>query len=194
MLALRAVQRVYVTIVRGKHEKGGFPMPEFKIKNLMVDIVSGVKVPDLDKLCLYPTKLCLISKCFKYISCETPSLCITATCTVPSAGCLLPCSKYLTKPPCPMDTCHHPTYVTPDVLIACGDSKMLVIDLDKLAINPEVIKEVQAELDQVLKVVAEHGVEINQAMAPQTLAQAEVLEKELTAALEEVKRLKGGLK
>ncbi len=168
-------------------------MAEFKIKNLMVDVVSGVHFPDLDKLCLYPTKLCLISKCFKYISCDLPSACIMGSCTVPSAGCLWACSKYASKP-CIDATCHMPTNVTPDVLIVCGDSKMLVIDLDKLAINPEVIKEVQAELDQVLKVVAEHGVEINRAMAPQTLAQAEVLEKELTVALEEVKRLKGGLK
>lgn len=167
-------------------------MAEFKIKNLMVDVVSGVHFPDLDKLCLYPTKLCLISKCFKYISCDPPTWCIMGSCTAPSAGGAA-CLKFNTDI-CPINTCHLPTYVTPDVLIACGDSKMLVIDLDKLAINPEVIKEVQAELDQVLKVVAEHGVEINRAMAPQTLAQAEVLEKELTAALEEVKRLKSGLK
>jgi len=81
-----------------------------------------------------------------------------------------------------------------DLPIACGGTELVVIDLRKLVVNPEVIKEVQSELEEVLKVAAERGVEINKSMAPQTKAQAELLEAELKAALEEVQKLKGTLK
>lgn len=181
-------------------------MAEFKIKNLMVDVVSGVQVPDLDKLCLWPTAHCVFPR-----TCYTVITCLFACSKLPT--CWFPCSL---RPTCPLHTClfgcsFHPTtcplhttilYCTPpsegcegtEMVVGCGDSELLVIDLQKLVINPELIKEVQAELDHVLNAVAERGVEINKAMAPQTLAQAEVLEKELKAALEEVQKLKGNLK
>lgn len=80
------------------------------------------------------------------------------------------------------------------MVVGCGDSELLVIDLEKLVVNPKLIKEVQAELEQVLNAVRDRGIEIDKEMAPQTLAQAEAIEKELQVALEEVQRLKGTLK
>ncbi len=163
-------------------------MPEFKIKNLMIDVVSGVKVPDLDKLCLKPTKL--------------PGCWFPRSCRV----FISPCGPW--TPPCPMHT--DPCYMIrstvfecmgesvgcagSDLPIACGGTELVVIDLEKLVTNPEIINEVKAELEEVLKVAGERGIELNKAMAPQTKAQAELLETELKAALEEVQKLKGTLK
>ena len=173
-------------------------MPTFKIKNLMIDVVSAARVPDLDKLCGFPTDVnCgnLLSKCLKFISCKMASI-PCGPCTVLNTHCGLT----------PTNICDACTYISPvvaecvgpsvpcagsDLPIGCAQSEWAVIDLRKLVINPALIKEVQAELDEVLKVVAERGVEINKAMAPQTQAQAEALEKELTAALEEVRKLTG---
>jgi hypothetical protein len=194
MSVLNDVQPLSVVGVLGKCEKGAIPMATFKIKNLMVDVVSSAPVPDLDKLCKSPTLFCYITGCQK-----KPSI-HQCDWGAPSIACAVrACSMLPTMIPCISDTClvcNDPSVACEGthVPIACGDSELLVIDLEKLVVNPELIKDVQAELDQVLKAVAKRGVEINKEMAPQTLAQAELLEKELTAALEEVKRLKGSLK
>jgi hypothetical protein len=163
-------------------------MSEFKIKNLMIDVVSGVQVPDLDKLCLRPTKLpgCWFPRsCMRFIS---------------------PCGIWT---PCPIrsiDPCHFMRTTIlecigesmgcagSDLPIACGGTELVVIDLGKLLVNPELINEVRAELDEVLKIASERGVQLTKALAPQTKAQAELLETELKAALEEVQKLKGNLK
>ncbi|CAG0936697.1 hypothetical protein TFLX_05580 [Thermoflexales bacterium] len=179
-------------------------MPTFKIKNLMIDVVSAARVPDLDKLCVFPTNVnCgnIISKCLKFLSCAM------LTKDVPCGPCTVlntKCGIYYVTHFC--DGC---SIISPivaecagvsvecagsDLPVGCAGSEWAVIDLRKLVINPELIKEVQAELDEVLKAVAERGVEINKAMAPQTQAQAEALEKELTTALEEVRKLTGKAK
>jgi hypothetical protein len=163
-------------------------MPEFKIRNLMVDVVSGVQVPDLDKLCLFPTNVCWFERsCLLYIS---------RTCIGISDLCHLirtdPCRIMHTRPlqcqgesvPC----------AGSNLPMGCDGSDVVIIDLRQLVVNPDVIQEVQAELNQVLQAVHDRGIELNRTMAPQTLAQAELLENELKAALEEVQKMKGGLK
>jgi len=168
-------------------------MPEFRIKNLMVDVVSALEFPDVDKLCRWPTQFCgvVFTKCFKYIS----RPCLAPSCRVPSLDCL-PCSQRITM--C-QGACSFISPIVEDCpgrsLVACpGGSEILVIDIHDLLINPELVQEVQVELEQVMKAVQERGVALNKAMAPQTKAQAEALEKELEVALEEIKRLKGTLK
>ncbi|MFL7808024.1 MAG: hypothetical protein AB8I80_05315, partial [Anaerolineae bacterium] len=76
----------------------------------------------------------------------------------------------------------------------CMDTQLYVIDIERLVINPDDIKVVQAQLNEALQAVAVRGKEIAQDMAPQTLEQAEMLEADLHGALEEVQALKNRLR
>lgn len=171
-------------------------MPTFKIKNLMIDVVAA-RVPDLDKLCLIPTNVnCgnIISRCLFLHSSppHTPDCC-----RWPSYNCLCTFQPTPCIPtPCPHGSvleCVGPTVdcAGSDLPVGCGGgSDWVVIDLGKLVVNPESIKDVQAELEKVWPAVKERATELSLAIAPQTLAQAKLLEEQLTDALNAVGQMK----
>jgi hypothetical protein len=66
------------------------------------------------------------------------------------------------------------------------DSRLWVIDMERLVINPDDIKVVQGQLNEALKAVSARAKEVSRDMMPQTAEQAEMLETELKAALAEV--------
>jgi hypothetical protein len=65
-----------------------------------------------------------------------------------------------------------------------------VLDLKRLVVNPSDINMVQEQLEQVLKAVEVRGAEVTQDMEVQSLKQAEFLETQLEAALDEVRKQK----
>lgn len=177
-------------------------MPEFKIKNLMIDVISGTQFPDRDKICLWPTiQQCLITKCFKYLS-QVPCLPYSKPCAVitpydPHCGYRSPwCAGCSIISPVVAGCAAGPSVecAGSDLPINCGGSDYVVIDIRKLLENPEIIRSVQEELTLVLDTVAKRGLEISKEMAPQTKEQMDVIEKELTAALEEVRRMRESMR
>ena len=151
-------------------------MAEFKVKNLMIDIVSARTGDVAGPICRFPTRDCLhftlgcrlntFACPDRSIVCRDPTIvgCFKGSCFV-SDGCGV-------------------NYST------CMDTRLWVIDIERLVINPDDINVVQAQLDEALKAVSVRANEIAQDMAPQTLEQAELLESGLKDALEEVQAVK----
>jgi len=149
------------------------PRARFKVQDLMVDVVA----PNLDRLgryCLFPTKVC-------------PHL--TLACPDDT---FIVCWQGLTVDPCG-------GRLTMDCLITdgcgvnystCWQSELFVIDVEKLVINPKEIDVLREQVDVLLNAAGERGSEVTQAMQPQNLAQAELLEEQLSAALKEVQKIK----
>ena len=148
-------------------------MARFQVKNLSVDIVSSAAAELTPQLCLFPTKRCphfsLRCPVNTYIFCYRQ---ITVDCPFFSVDCLL------TRDGCGLN------YST------CLDSRLFIIDVERLVINPGDIKVVQKQVGDLLKGVEARATEVAQDMAPQTVEQADLLEKNLTAALTEVRRIK----
>jgi hypothetical protein len=157
-------------------------MADFKVKNLMIDVVAGDAQLQLKTVCKVPSKLCnyLISKCLKYIS--------NVDCPVNlySHGC--PHCSVLSPTP-------HTTYCAancevPSKPVWClGSDTPIVVDTNILVSNPELINEVENELKQVIQAARERSVEIDKALGPQTKKEAQILEAELKAALKEVQTM-----
>lgn len=151
-------------------------MARFAVKNLMVDVVSSAAAQYTPQLCLFPTKQCphLTLDCpnHTHIFCWRH---ITADCPFFSVDCLL------TNDGCGIN------YST------CFDSRLFLIDIERLVINPADIKVVKKQIGEVLDAVKDRGPEVARDMAPRTAEQAELLEKALSEALDEVKKLKKDL-
>ena len=164
-------------------------MPTFKIKNLTMslDNADRVATPALNQqFCFFPTHPTFChwkTPPWPPISCEFHSLiqCWTPWCQPRSPiVCLDPSGNpggcgvnFSTLPPTTIDT------LTPVIR---------VID------NPDVLGLLHQQLEEAIGVVNERGIEIEKGLRPQSLAQAEALEKELKAALDELKAMKKGLK
>lgn len=148
-------------------------MARFQVKNLTVDIVSSAAAEITPELCLFPTKRCphftLNCPLNTYIFCWRQ---ITLECPFISDYCLL------TRDGCGVN------YST------CLDTRLFLIDVERLVINPDDVKVVQKQVGDLLKAVETRGPEVARAMAPQTAEQAQLLERSLTDALAEVRKLK----
>ena len=163
-------------------------MPTFKLKNLSVTLGDVAKVdPALTpQICLFPTNYCIRP---------------TIHCRFPTRYCHWP--SYI--------TCFTPTdcgYISPHTcrLISddgCGLAHSTlppttifetVTPVIKQVEDPAVLDTLKGQLDDALVAIKERGVEIDQQFRPQTREDAERLEKELHAALEEVRRLKDDLR
>ena len=143
-------------------------MAEFKIKNLMVDIVSADIVDKIGKFCRFPTRYChfFISPCIfpSGVACELKSI----DCLI-SEGC------------------------GPNRSTCVAGSETWLIDLETLVINPEDIRIVQAQLDEMFHAIKVRAAEVEIEMRPQNLKQVEILEEQLNIALDELKRIRGEL-
>ena len=165
-------------------EDGGWIMSEFKVKNLMIDVVSA-GVGELGAICAFPTRDCphlsLICPGDTHI-CRQPTfiICDKGTIVCPA----------ISKIDCEKGTFDHtcgPNYST------CWQSELWVVDLKRLLVNPDDIRVVREQLDHVMRAVESRGVEIAKDMQPQTRQQAEFLEQQLEVALREVQELKNQL-
>ena len=150
-------------------------MPTFRIKDLAINVASA-KIADIDKICLFPTRQC------GYLL---------------SQGCR-PCSFYISDP------CWHWTqncgacsFLSDGCGLnysTCWRSDIFLINIKDLVINPADVTIVRQQMDAVLKAVQERGAEIAASMRPQTAAQIEMLEKQLSEALKELGTLKKEIK
>ena len=140
-------------------------MAEFKIKNLMVDVVSRDVVDKIGNFCRFPTRYC----------------------------------RYFISP-CIYPTEWHCPYGTIDCLISdgcgvnysgCYRSDIWILDTKTLVINPEDIRIVRTQLDEMFKAIEGRAEEVQAEMRPQNLKQVEILEEQLKIALDELERIKG---
>jgi hypothetical protein len=148
-------------------------MARFNVKNLSVDIVSASAVKITPNLCLFPTRNCphftldcprnTLIFCWRHITLDCPVFSID--CILSDGGCGV-------------------NYST------CLDSRLFLIDVERLVINPADIKMVQKNVKELMEAVQARAPEIAQDMAPQTKESAAFLEKHLAAALEEVRSIK----
>ena len=149
-------------------------MAEFKIKNLMIDVVAADKAK-LGELCLFPTKYCrfLSIHCPKdtYIVCDW----ITQWCKGQTLDCMASC---FVSGGCGVN------YST------CWNSELFMIDIKQLVINPDEINVLRDQLDEVFKAVEVRALEVEADMAPKNLEQAEYVESQLQNALKHVQNLK----
>lgn len=142
-------------------------MSTFKVKNLMID-VTGIDLPDI-KLCRWFSNPC--------------RLYITDPCRLIKTDWCRPIRTTIWVEVCKgVSLIDNPTKCD-------GGSGVLVVDLDDLVINPETIEVVRAKMNEVLDGIQVRSVELGKEMEIKTKAQAEVLGKELDAALEEVKQV-----
>lgn len=148
-------------------------MAQFKVKNLMIDVVSADLEGRLGELCLFPTNHCpsfsLICPNQTFIGCFWR----TINCLI--TDCLRSC---FISDGCGLN------YST------CFQTDIWIIDLKRLIINPDDITVVQDQLNQALKALGTRADEVGKNMRPQTIEQAEMLEQHLKQALDEVQRLK----
>ena len=154
-------------------------MAQFKVKNLMVDVVSAKAAEIAGPICLFPTNAChhFTLQCrLNTLACADH----TMVCRDPTVfGCF--------KGSCFISDGCGVNYST------CMDTRLWVIDMERLVINPDDIKVVQGHLNEALKELRVRGEEVTQDMQPQTVQQAEMLEDHLKAALEEVQAVKKNL-
>ncbi|MCB1906020.1 MAG: hypothetical protein KDH15_01520 [Rhodocyclaceae bacterium] len=147
-------------------------MAQFKVKNLMVDIASAKLDEIAGAICHFPTNACvnftLHCRLNTYHCPDRSLLCRNPTLTACFRG-----SCFLS------DGCGV-NYST------CMDTRLWVIDFERLVINPDDIKAVQGQLNEALKALSVRSEEISHDMKPKTVEQAEMLEAGLKAALEEV--------
>ncbi len=155
-------------------------MPQFKVKNLMIDVVSAKAAEIAGECCLFPTV-----DCFLTFDCNFRSL----VCPGNSIVCRDPSVIACRRGSCLITDGCGLNYST-----CAADSGFYLIDLERLVINPDDIKVVQAQLNETLKAVGVRAQRVAKDMAPQTLAQAELLEEQLEGALKEVKAIKAELK
>lgn len=169
-------------------------MPTFRVRNLSVtlDAVEKAAAADIDQLCLNQTLHCLKPSILDY----TPTLCVFQThltcwglspCAFqtpltcwklspcpfgsrPPTGCGV---NYSTLPPTTLDT------LTPVI---------------KTLEDPDILKVLEIQLSDVMKAIRERGIELDKQFRPRSLADAEAVEKELEAALAELKEMKKDLK
>ncbi len=140
-------------------------MAEFKIKNLMVDIVSKDIVDRIGPFCRFPTRYCryFISPCINPTEWQCPYG--TIDCLI-SDGCGANYS-------------------------GCFRTDVWILDTKTLVINPEDIHIVREQLDEVFKAIDQRAMEVQTEMRPQNLKQVEVLEEQLKLALDELGQIKG---
>jgi hypothetical protein len=60
--------------------------------------------------------------------------------------------------------------------------------------DPNILKVLEIQLRDTIKAIQERGIELDKQFRPQSLADAEAVEKELEAALAELKKMKKDLK
>jgi hypothetical protein len=136
-------------------------MAIFKIKDLSINIVDS-KIPDLGKLCRFPTK-------------------IACTMLVTKIAC-----KLLTNIPC---ACTHLASIPcgagtdPCTCTGCYASEILWVNIKDLVINPESIAGVREELNVLMEAAQKQSAVVATAMAPATKAQVAAVKAQLTEAL-----------
>ena len=146
-------------------------MSEFRLKNLMIDVLDRSVRDKFPDLCLFPTRYCrfFISRCIQptFIACrfDTIDCLITNHCLLTNGGCGV-------------------NYST------CYQTDLFIIDLKTLVINPADIRVVQQQLKEVFSAVEERAAEVQHNMAPQSIEQINVLEDQLKGALDELANLK----
>jgi hypothetical protein len=151
------------------------PRARFKVQDLLVDVVAP-NLERLGKFCVFPTKACpqltLVCPNNTHIACwlgVTPDPC--------GRGVTVDCLLTIT------DGCGA-NYST------CFQTDLFIIDVRKLIINPKEIDVLREQVNVLLEAAGARGQELAREMQPQNLAQAELLEENLAAALEEVQALK----
>jgi hypothetical protein len=142
-------------------------MAEFKIKNLMVDILNKDLIEKIGPFCKFPTRYCryFISPCLYPTEIACPNQ--TIDCFV-SDGCGVNYS-------------------------GCYRTDLWVLDTKTLVINPEDILVVRKQMDELFKAIEVRAAEVKVEMRPQNLKQVQVLEDQLNVALEELQRIKAEL-
>ncbi|MCB8980795.1 MAG: hypothetical protein H6657_25575 [Ardenticatenaceae bacterium] len=152
-------------------------MRTFRVKDLTVGIGGQGTVAQTPQFCTIGTTAIN----------TTPFCCYPYSC-LPRSGCDFPTRFPRTCWPITwFDTC---TAFSPIVNI--GDPLSPIVqpalqDLDNINVMRD-------QLKQLLQQVEERGVQLEQAMQPQSLAEAEQLEEQLNAALEEIRSMKKNLK
>jgi hypothetical protein len=133
----------------------------FKIKDLSINIVDA-KVPDLGKLCRFPTKIACAMLLTK-IPCKLLTN-IACACT------------HLASIPCGAGT-------DPCTCTGCYASEILWVNIKDLVINPESIVGVREELNGLMEAAQKQSVAVAAAMRPATKAQVAAVKAQLTEAL-----------
>jgi hypothetical protein len=59
--------------------------------------------------------------------------------------------------------------------------------------EPEVLEMLREQLDEAIEAVEERGIEVEKGLKPRSVEEAETLEEELKAALDEVRKIKKDL-
>jgi len=155
-------------------------MPRFKIKDLMIDVVS--KAEDAGKF--------RIPGCWPYITPHVPTCLGYKTCRY--AITRINCWPYVTHITC----CYGTIWLEKEFEVCPANSGM------PIELNPAILYEMDPRdlaemhellLKEVAKVEAiEH--QVVQQMAPQTLEEVELLESKFNEALNELETIRGGIK
>jgi hypothetical protein len=169
----------------------------FKIKDLMIDITSlrkpnigGTVCPQFSVLCGPCSVSIHCGHCSFVVSCAFGcSAAISATCGHQCSFLPTPCfgcSVAITNP------CHlHCTHIGSQCPGGTGPCGFSIVTTPFQELDPTLLKE---QLKEALKLAEEREKALNENLAVQTLADAELVEGKLAEALEEVKRLKKTLK
>ncbi len=158
-------------------------MAEFRVKNLMIDVVKA-DTQKLEPICRFPSNACLLTDAcprYTFIVCKGLTRCPGNTFVCPDRT--LVCENYTV-----IDDGCGLNYST------CFRSDVFVLDIRKLVVNPDDIGVLREQLGTLVDALERQSVVVNKSMAPSTKAQAEVLEAELEKALKEVKAAKAKLK
>lgn len=166
-------------------------MPTFRVRNLSVtlDAVEKAAAADIDQLCVDRTRYCLkpsILNCEGVsVTCLFNSEPICVRFTIP-VTCLFRSCAGLSCPP-GSGGCGLVASTLPDILDPLTPRIKTIEDKD-------ILKELEIQLSDAMKAIRERGIELDKKFRPQSLADAEAVEKELEAALAELKEMKKDLK
>lgn len=167
-------------------------MPTFKIKDLMINLASG----GAELRCVANTTRCPrlsdltgCGICSLLVSCRAPSLCQD-------------CSALVSCPVCSaIVSCQRCSIVSPVVdcltgsRVGCADTKICFgSETPLVAETPEEIEVLRGQLKEQLELLDQREKLLNDQLLPQTLEDAELVEKKLTESLAEIKKIKEGLK
>jgi hypothetical protein len=175
-------------------------MPTFRVRNLSVtlDAVEKAAAADIDQLCLNQTRYCLKPS---ILNCEGG----VSVCLLPSEPICVGLTEFL--------TCVKFTKIPVTCLrLSCGlscnplsggcgmawstlpDTLDPLTPLIKTIEDFDILKVLEIQLNDAMKAIQDRGIELEKQFRPRSLADAEAVEKELEAALAELKEMKKDLK
>jgi hypothetical protein len=172
-------------------------MPTFKVKNLTVSLgeaerertelypcpAPSIGCPGASIACNWPTIHCA----WPTIHCRFPTI---VTCWTGTITCLTNTCGIFSPDPCgPVtDPCGPAWSTLPPTTFKD------ITPVIKGVADPRVLELLRGQLEEAIGAVKERGIEVETGERPRTMEEADKLEKELKAALDEVREMKKGLK